>query len=73
MIVQRRPKRTQGRLVSFLKSKRNKLKAELDLVYYSLPFDEIRPVLTELKETIDSLNEIDSDQNALIVSRKMAA
>jgi len=59
--------------VSFLKSKRNKLKAELDLVYYSLPFDEIRPVLTELKETIDSLNEIDSDQNALIVSRKMAA
>ena len=73
MIRKSRPRKTQGRLVSFLRSKRNKLKAELDHIYYALPFDEIEPVLRELKETVDALIEVDADRNALIVNQRKAA
>src|SRR5687768_5540396 len=41
-----------------LHSKRRNLKEELDRIYYTLPFDEVQPILTELKDTVECLTEM---------------
>lgn len=41
-----------------LQSKRRNLKEQLDRIYYTLPYDEVAPVLTELKDTIECLTEM---------------
>lgn len=41
-----------------LRTKRRNLKEELDRIYYTLPFDEVAPVLNELKDTIECLGEM---------------
>lgn len=41
-----------------LRSKRRNLKEELDRIYYTLPYDEVSPVLTELKDTVECLTEM---------------
>ena len=41
-----------------LKSKRRNLKEELDRIYYTLPYDEVAPILNELKDTVECLTEM---------------
>ena len=41
-----------------LRSKRRNLKDQLDRIYYTLPYDEVAPVLNELKDTIECLTEM---------------
>ena len=41
-----------------LRSRRRNLKEELDRIYYTLPYDEVTPVLTELKDTVECLTEM---------------
>jgi hypothetical protein len=40
-----------------LHSKR-RLKEELDRIYYTLPYDEVQPILSELKDTVECLTEM---------------
>lgn len=67
--------KTNGRMLAFLKSKRERLKRELDRVYYTLPLEEIRPLMVELKDTVDALTQLESEEAPVEVPvrRKRAA
>ena len=67
--------KTNGRMLAFLKSKRERLKRELDRVYYTLPLEEIRPLMVELKDTVDALTQLEAEEAAVEVPvrRKRAA
>lgn len=41
-----------------LRAKRRNLKEELDRIYYTLPYDEVAPLLNELKDTVECLGEM---------------
>lgn len=41
-----------------LRSRRRNLKEQLDRIYYTLPYDEVQPVLSELKDTVECLTEM---------------
>ena len=43
---------------SVLRSRRRDLKEQLDRIYYTLPYDEVQPILSELKDTIECLTEM---------------
>jgi hypothetical protein len=51
-------RRTSGRMKAYLRSRRRHLKEELDRIYFTLPYDEIQPVISELKDTVECLNEM---------------
>jgi hypothetical protein len=53
-----RPVPTEGKMESYLNSRRRSLKAELDRIYYTLPYDEVQPVLSQLKDTVECLSEM---------------
>jgi len=57
-IAKIKPVKTEGKLESHLRSKRRHLKEELDRIYYTLPYDEVQPIVAELKDTIDCLTEM---------------
>lgn len=63
-----------------LRSRRLHLKEELDRIYYTLPYDEVQPVLSELKDTVECLTEMgethhafDSDHHHHRSTRRRAA
>lgn len=67
--------KTNGRMLAFLRSKRERLKRELDRVYYTLPLEEIRPLMVELKDTVDALGQLEVEDTVAVETprRKKAA
>jgi hypothetical protein len=50
--------KTDAKADSSLQNKRRNLKEELDRIYYTLPYDEVQPILNELKDTVECLTEM---------------